>query len=642
MSMARQTIKRFTAGIIAFVLLCSLNITAFAQGKSADVIGEYYEFDGKADYSLEEGTASKTVKPMGHFSISGNFKDTGNGVYYIQSGTVDVAYSVNRSALETDSERWHLTADKGNKVNGIKLDNDILSGAIIVQSSIDGENWLTDKVHTDAFQAKTELPQTIFTTKRIHQLNGCHYRIIVAYKLEKKVDQSKILFWDKDNFEYMKVAEVYNFFVIDQHTIDTGAASPAGKPRMEFSNVINTGKDNGYDASQAKPMENKDPHSGKSIGYFTINGYTRQTTEKDGTPVFLKTVGDEVTLWFTLTQDINCLFGNENLKIAEDTKSYDKALAPDPTNFKHGALIVKYTDEENHSSEPVIYFDFLAANTMTGADTRIQLYEEGEYEVVLDYEIVDTKGIDSYSDYKISFKFAIRNGNTMAFPRDSRTGSELKDGAITPNGFVVDLAESKYLTIDIVRREVNEGADGTLSTSVRNNAVGKDGSTYTKEGIYEITVKNRYSDGKPTTVTIYVGTNKNILALAKNHLTIDQLNDLIRNGTTIDDDGSLIAPPKETEPAPTEPEPTETVPPETEAVAPVETVEATQPTVVESAPVETVSATEESVGEESTPETEEESPKSNVPVMPIVVGGVVAAAGVVFGLKKKRPGKEEN
>lgn len=64
---------------------------------------------------------------------------------------------------------------------------------------------------------------------------------------------------------------------------------------------------------------------------FTVNGYTRETTDSDGTAVLLKTVGDDITLWFTLNQDIKYLDDNKNLSIAEDTNDYDKADKKAPT-----------------------------------------------------------------------------------------------------------------------------------------------------------------------------------------------------------------------------------------------------------------------------------------------------------------------
>lgn len=116
---------------------------------------------------------------------------------------------------------------------------------------------------------------------------------------------------------------------------------------------------------------------------------------------------------------------------------------------KDGTLIIRYTDYEGVKHDPIIYTDYLAANARTGANTKVELFEEGDYEVALDYEIVDTSGFNSYTNYRIFFTFSIRNGNCMVYPFDINSGAELSDSAMTENGFKLDMAKSRYLTIDV-------------------------------------------------------------------------------------------------------------------------------------------------------------------------------------------------
>lgn len=70
----------------------------------------------------------------------------------------------------------------------------------------------------------------------------------------------------------------------------------------------------------------------------------------------------------------------------------------------------------------------------------------------------------------------------MFYPRDLVTQSELYNNAITPNGFYLDLANSKYLQLSIVREVLKDGATG-LSEDVRFNRSAKDGDSYSDEGI---------------------------------------------------------------------------------------------------------------------------------------------------------------
>ena len=77
--------------------------------------------------------------------------------------------------------------------------------------------------------------------------------------------------------------------------------------------------------------------------------------------------------------------------------------------MRHGELIVKYTDETGQS-RITEYSNYLEALASPGADTTIKLFEEGDYEIHLDYAIEDQDGINSTTYYRTSFSFKIRNG----------------------------------------------------------------------------------------------------------------------------------------------------------------------------------------------------------------------------------------
>lgn len=87
-----------------------------------------------------------------------------------------------------------------------------------------------------------------------------------------------------------------------------GLNSPiAGAQDAEFvmgkNSLVNSGKDNGF--SERNPVDKDDPHWGWEMGDFRVSGFTRVTEDNHGTPVLLKNVGDTVTLWFELGQDID-------------------------------------------------------------------------------------------------------------------------------------------------------------------------------------------------------------------------------------------------------------------------------------------------------------------------------------------------
>lgn len=296
-----------------------------------------------------------------------------------------------------------------------------------------------------------------------------------------------------------------------------------------------------------KEITSDDPHYGWELGQFFISGYTTNTNDADGNLVFLKNTGDQITLWFNLEQDINCLNGKEELTIEQDEDGFDQYFETEKTDFGRGALIIRYTDHENVKHAPVIYTDYLSASAETGADTVVQTFEEGDYEVALDYQIKNDKRkvwgksvLPEYGFYRTFFRFSVRNGNCMVYPFDAVTGSELSNSSITPNGFYLDLAKSRYLKINIKKEVLKEGADG-LTEDTRFNRPAKDGEKYTEEGVYTITVRNAYTDQK-TTKKIYVGTDKLLIAHVNTGLSVGEIKKQVEEGARITEDGRILAP----------------------------------------------------------------------------------------------------
>lgn len=311
-----------------------------------------------------------------------------------------------------------------------------------------------------------------------------------------------------------------------------------------LGDVVNTGLDTGF--SESDEIGQDDPHFGWSLGQFFVSGYTSVEQSAGGYPVFLKTAGDKIRLSFRLEQDINTLNGNPSLSINEDANGSDTSFGIPKTNFGHGTLIVRQTNYQNETMEPQIYTDYLVGIEQ-GADTEVQLFEEGEYEVSLNYEIRDDPRklgpisiAPEYSNYKNSFRFAVRNGNCIVFPFDAQTHSELTNESYAPNGFYLDLARSRYLDVYIKREVMTSGADG-LVEDVRFNGPARDGDVYTEDGVYTITASNEYT-GQTTVKTIYVGDNPILKTYAVTGLSIPEINQRVAAGEVITEDGRLVSP----------------------------------------------------------------------------------------------------
>lgn len=521
--------------VISMFAITPLEVSA----TTANLEGIQYQFSKDCKYVLEEAQAQTDITgktQFGTISLDGNVTritaKNGMQAYQVSDGRVTIKYNVDTQLTIID--------DKIKTVAGATIDSNVLKGAIIVQSSLDGENWIVDKAITNMTNPDSGFDSFVYETNEVQQTNGCYYRVIVAYKTEKLLEQSNIWIVDTSDYETMRWAEIYKFYLVDK---DQGQQTTSNtSKRKVFQDIeyrTKTEKDKGYTGVVDETVD--DPHYGWNLGDFIINGYTEDELDADGTPIIYKNAGDQVTLWYSLKEDIDRLQGKDYLFINEDKEGWDEYFNIPKTNFRKGTLIIRQTDADGEANDPVIFTNFLEANVRTGADTKVLLFEEGDYEVALDYEIKNTDPIiDEVTNYRVFFKFKIRNSNCMIFPFDITTQSELKDRDISETGFRLDYAESKYLVVNVEYQAVTFNGTSYVADT-RENKVATNGREYTKEGIYIISVENKTKNSRTTEKTIYVGTAPIIKALSKNNITIDDVNELIRQGYTIDEDGGLVS-----------------------------------------------------------------------------------------------------
>lgn len=535
-----QRTKRMTAVFVeVLTILCLLQLTAFAESRKIEAAGKIYEFEKDSHYEFHDGGEPKETgngNTYGTFCISGNISSVSekNDVpsYEVSDGNLEFYYNHGDTMLNADIDEWHLVNDKSKKVADMKLSSDIMKGAIIIQTSKDRKNWVDVENICNAFSDTPIRTSSIYTTTDVQLINGCFYRVVVAYELSNRTEDSNFLFINTDKYDYKKCAEVYEFYAYT-NSGETNVADP--NQLYSLGTKVRAKNFDGYFGEEV--IDKNDVHYGWDLGNFFVSGYTDEVTDADGNMVFLKNVGDKITLWFKLNQNINGLNGRENLSITADTEGYDQYFETQKMDFGRGVLIIRYTDHNNVKAEPTIYTNYLEANATVGADTKVQLFEEGDYEVALDYEITSDELIDKVGHYRIFFKFSVRNGNCMVYPFDVKTGSELTNSSMTENGFRLDLAKSRYLKINLKREILKDSADGLIEDT-RFNGPAKDGAEYTDEGIYTITVSNEYT-GQFTTKKIYVGTNNILRAYMTTGLSIPEINNLVDNGSTISDDGTI-------------------------------------------------------------------------------------------------------
>ncbi len=304
----------------------------------------------------------------------------------------------------------------------------------------------------------------------------------------------------------------------------------------------------GNSYSDFDSIDSDDYHYNWEVGNFYVRGYQRVLDADNGDKIFLKTARETLKLYFVLDVDIDdCTPDGRSISISDDDNGYDENFCVGEVGFGRGTVIIRFTDYLNNPHTPVVYTNFFPSCEY-GLANIVDLCQEGDYEVTLDYElkvkyknrIGQTKY--HYPNYKITFNFSVRNGNTMVYIRDLDSGEEIGNENIAPNGFVLDLAGAKYLHIQCRRMVFNEGANGLVADTRFNEPV-RDGSTINREGIYEITVTNPYTpDVEPTKKTIYVGSDQVMMSFVSLGFSIEEINDYLSQGYSMDPDGHLISP----------------------------------------------------------------------------------------------------
>lgn len=641
--MSKKVIKSIISSIIgiALILTC-FNLSVIAADQRIMINGIVYGFNDSLKYSINESQFRSNVG-AGTLSINGNVDRFESGDitrYYIKDGNLSFEYKPNKTYTNYSEQEWHFVDDNSKEVNGVTLPEDIKKGAIFIQTSFDRNKWVTikDTIKTNIFDAENQLPTPLYTTNDLQLINGCYYRIVVAYKVTKKSDTKEwYQFSNPDLYKFY--TEIYEFYASYEEK--------GTKPTKEGESYY-LGKteavivEDGF--STEKDMEKNDPHLGWDLGQFELKGFTKY----NGDNVFLKKVGDEILFQFKLNSDIDIdsLKGKSDLIINDVSEGYDRLLNVAPQYFGRGTLILRKTDYKGITQDPpTIHKNYLESLAFPGKDMKIMLLEEGDYEVTLDYEIKDNGNWGKLYDYRMSFNFIIRNAETMVYSIDLSNGSPHDDDFYTSEGFSLDWTKSRYLKTNIELYLY----DAKYKKKLVENHIAKESDEYREEGVYIITVTNPTTDPyqkHPTTKTVYVGDDPVIIAAMKNKSASQQLDDAIaeilklkNEGWTIDESGNMIEPPQTTTP--------ETTLPETSMPTTVSSLETTTTPVSETTVSSEITAEAINTNVEDSPDTRDPSIASNsnniIPVFIIIVITLIAAGTIVaiFIVRKRKNNKKQ-
>lgn len=524
----------------------------YAAEEKKILTGKVYDLGEKDKYEINK--AESVSDKASRFYLSGDISEvsTENGFvsYAVDSGNLKIMADTNfgTALFQPKKEQdWHIITDKTKVVDSMNLVENIGSGAIIVQTSKDGNTWINVAAETDIYEKTDTLNKrtmngeqmnAFYQTTNVQVIAGCYYRIIVAYKLERTVEPSKVLFVELKNTEQKERLEIYEFYVYDPNVNQTEKLNRTDA--YEFSDVYRVDSQDGFKNPTA--MQSDDPHNDWTLGKFYVSGYTDVTYDGD-VPIFLKVPGDKAALWFSLEHDLNKCNGRTDVEVEYISSGSDIYFGtPTIEDFGRGALIIRKSDK-NNKKERFIYTNYLEASATVGANTRVDLFEEGDYEVALDYQLHYDKPFvfgtttTKTLTYRVFFKFKVRNGDISAFIRDVDTNQFITNANVAENGFYIDVANSQYLSISIKREVLSESLDG-LVEDTKFSGVAKEGRYYKDEGIYTVTVKN-LATGDSVEKRVYVGNSDILKAHIVNEISISEINERLAAGAVIDENGYI-------------------------------------------------------------------------------------------------------
>lgn len=204
--------------LFTMVVLCGNSFIVKAESGQEEISGTYYEMKDNKNYIYSEcepvNQMSYGKKAVGKLLING--VDVEEYTYkgslaFGATGNVSFSYVYDQSLINAGKTQWHLVEDKEKKVAGRKLDVNVGNGVLIIQKSVDGQNY-EDVANpmVDFFTSNTSGVE-LYKTSGEDMATGMYYRFIFAYKTA--IQDGKVLFVPTTT--YKRHVEVYEFFVVE-------------------------------------------------------------------------------------------------------------------------------------------------------------------------------------------------------------------------------------------------------------------------------------------------------------------------------------------------------------------------------------------------------------------------------------------
>ena len=181
----RLSIRKLFSVTISTAILATLSfiptITASAKEQSIRLTGMVYQFEKNSEYEVDSSQPtykSESIQTLGKLSITGDIsqeyvKDNFTAYEIADGSVISLQYkyeSYLKNAIKTE---WHLAEDSKNVVNKVDLGDHIDYGAIILQTSFNGEKWFTAKSYRNVTGDITFNEDNGIND--IQLVNGCFY-----------------------------------------------------------------------------------------------------------------------------------------------------------------------------------------------------------------------------------------------------------------------------------------------------------------------------------------------------------------------------------------------------------------------------------------------------------------------------------
>ena len=274
---------------------------------------------------------------------------------------------------------WHIVADGASKIGTIDFKHKIEKGGVVVQKSLDGNEWTTVFTNTNIFANSPTIVRNFYTASRADIGDGCYYRFTIAYKTERRSKQSNFLFIDTSSWDRRWHIEQYEIFLLSDDeapenldtaisspgSIDTAAGTVAFPNQSAINNTASVDTFNWGDGGTGMAAEaaNVQSHAESGLLNGTKVEHTGSNNVKNG-PDYVLTAPDgtitqvQCKYYRTASETISACFEDGVFRYYSDTNvpmtievpadQYDKAVLLMKTRIANGQ-VPGVTDPEKAS-----------------------------------------------------------------------------------------------------------------------------------------------------------------------------------------------------------------------------------------------------------------------------------------------------